>query len=174
MKIPENFPEFLPGKETRDIAAKAAGFGNGRTYQQAKEVVDTDASQSFHLRMLDLFMVLQESGGDKISPFGDSLGVPVGARPTPTSVTRPGSFPGALLQKKGFFIAPIAKGSPVKVVWKRTGTGRRQRMTLMYVFARQVHLKPRFGFRDTVRRVAVEGFPRRFAEALRRVLASAR
>ncbi|MEO5346858.1 MAG: hypothetical protein H7834_10840 [Magnetococcus sp. YQC-9] len=126
------------------------------------------------VRVLDPFMTLQESGGDKISPFGDSLGVPVGARPTPTSVTRPGSFPGALLQKKGFFIAPIAKGSPVKVVWKRTGTGRRQRMTLMYVFARLVHLKPRFGFRDTVRRVAVEGFPRRFAEALRRALASAR
>ena len=31
---PENFPE---GKgETRDLVAKATGFGNGKTYEQAK------------------------------------------------------------------------------------------------------------------------------------------
>ena len=29
--IPENFPE-LPKGDTRDLAAKAAGFGNGKTY----------------------------------------------------------------------------------------------------------------------------------------------
>jgi len=34
----ENFPP-LEGK-TRDIAAKAAGFGNGKTYEQAKKVVE--------------------------------------------------------------------------------------------------------------------------------------
>ena len=37
--IPENFPE-LPKGDTRDLAAKAAGFGNGKTYEQAKMVVD--------------------------------------------------------------------------------------------------------------------------------------
>lgn len=36
---PENFPE---GKgDTRDLAAKAAGFGNGKTYEQAKPPVHT-------------------------------------------------------------------------------------------------------------------------------------
>ena len=34
----ENFPH--PQGATRDIAAKAAGFGNGKTYEQAKMVVD--------------------------------------------------------------------------------------------------------------------------------------
>ncbi|WP_420905617.1 hypothetical protein [Candidatus Magnetaquiglobus chichijimensis] len=126
------------------------------------------------VRVLDPFMRMQEFGGDKQSPFGDSLGVPVGARPTPTSVTRPGSFPGAMLQRKGYFIAPIKHGSHVKGVWKRTGRGRREQMTLMYVFSKQVRLKPRFGFRETVRRMAMEQFPRRFAEALRQALASAR
>jgi hypothetical protein len=42
--IPENFPELndsvIKGKETRDIAAEKSGFGNARTYQQAKAVVE--------------------------------------------------------------------------------------------------------------------------------------
>ena len=124
--------------------------------------------------VLDQFMAMQESGGNKTSPFGDSLGIPVGARPTPTSVTRPGSFPGAMLKRKGYFIAPIKKGSSVKGVWRRTGKGRRERMKLMYVFSRQVRLKPRFGFNETVRKVALENFPRRFSEALQKALETAR
>ena len=47
--------------------------------------------------VMNRFMALQETGGDKTSPFGEALGVPVGARPTPQSVTRPSKFPGALL-----------------------------------------------------------------------------
>ena len=34
----ENFPEVKG--QTRDLAAKASGFGNGKTYEQAKSVVD--------------------------------------------------------------------------------------------------------------------------------------
>src|SRR5690606_5686330 len=39
---PENFPDrgCQPKGDTRDIAAKAAGFGNGKTYEQAKSVVE--------------------------------------------------------------------------------------------------------------------------------------
>lgn len=37
--IQENFPE-LPRGQTRDLAAQVAGFGNGKTYEQAKSVVD--------------------------------------------------------------------------------------------------------------------------------------
>ena len=37
--LPENFPE-VTGKETRNIAAKAAGFGNETTYRQAQKVVE--------------------------------------------------------------------------------------------------------------------------------------
>lgn len=42
--IPENLPE-LPKGDTRDIAAKAAGFGNGKTYEQAKRVTNEAAPE---------------------------------------------------------------------------------------------------------------------------------
>lgn len=38
----ENFPE---GGRARDLAAKAAGFGNGKTYEQAKTVVEKAAPE---------------------------------------------------------------------------------------------------------------------------------
>ena len=40
VQLQENFPE-VPKGQTRDLAAKAAGFGNGKTYEQAKSVVDS-------------------------------------------------------------------------------------------------------------------------------------
>ncbi|MCZ2150863.1 MAG: ParB/RepB/Spo0J family partition protein [Bryobacterales bacterium] len=40
MELPENFPEVEPGAETREIAARKAGFGNAKTYEQAKRVVE--------------------------------------------------------------------------------------------------------------------------------------
>lgn len=42
--IPENFPA-LPKGDTRDLAAKAAGFGNGKTYEQAKKVANEAAPE---------------------------------------------------------------------------------------------------------------------------------
>jgi hypothetical protein len=35
LELQENFPE-IKGKQTRDLAAEKAGFGNARTYEQAK------------------------------------------------------------------------------------------------------------------------------------------
>lgn len=40
----ENFPD-PPKGQTRDLAAKAAGFGNGKTYEQAKTVVEKAAPE---------------------------------------------------------------------------------------------------------------------------------
>ncbi|OJW82860.1 MAG: hypothetical protein BGO66_02965 [Alicycliphilus sp. 69-12] len=40
----ENFPD-PPQGQTRDLAAKAAGFGNGRTYEQAKAVIASGAPE---------------------------------------------------------------------------------------------------------------------------------
>ena len=34
------FHKFPPGVKTRDIAAQKAGFGNAKTYEQAKKVVE--------------------------------------------------------------------------------------------------------------------------------------
>ena len=41
----ENFPQAESGEKTRDIAAKAAGFGNGKTYEQAKKVSNEAAPE---------------------------------------------------------------------------------------------------------------------------------
>ena len=43
-KSPENFPG-LPKGETRDLVAKATGFGNGKTYEQARKVVQEAAPE---------------------------------------------------------------------------------------------------------------------------------
>ena len=40
MELQENIPEVQPGVETREFAAKKAGFGNHKTYEQAKRVVE--------------------------------------------------------------------------------------------------------------------------------------
>ena len=39
-ELPQNFGEALLGKETADVAAEKAGFGNPETYRQAKRVVE--------------------------------------------------------------------------------------------------------------------------------------
>ncbi len=39
-ELPQNFAEVEPGVETREVAAKQAGFGNRTTYEQAKKVVE--------------------------------------------------------------------------------------------------------------------------------------
>ena len=44
IQLPENFPE-VPKGETRDLAAQAAGFGNGKTYEQAKKVTHQAAPE---------------------------------------------------------------------------------------------------------------------------------
>ena len=44
--IVENFPPLAPEGKTRDLAARAAGFGNGKTYEQAKKVTNEAAQRA--------------------------------------------------------------------------------------------------------------------------------
>jgi hypothetical protein len=44
-ELVENLPQVGPGVKTRDFIAKMAGFGNARTYEQAKAVVDLGAPE---------------------------------------------------------------------------------------------------------------------------------
>jgi ParB family chromosome partitioning protein len=41
----ENFPQVAPGTKTRDVAAEKAGFGNPKTYQQARRVVEKGVAE---------------------------------------------------------------------------------------------------------------------------------
>jgi len=43
-QLPADWPEVLTGTETRDIAAKRAGFDSTTAYRRAKQVVDSGAA----------------------------------------------------------------------------------------------------------------------------------
>lgn len=117
----------------------------------------------------DDFMVAQEYGGT-----GESS-VPIGARPSPRSVTRPSKWPSKLLEKPKHFIGPIEEGSGKKVLWRRRYEKKRYPLKLMYVFAHDgVEITPQFRFRETVEQVANTRFVHHFEEQLGRALASAR
>ena len=48
--LPQNFAEVPQGKETREIAADKAGFGNPETYRQAKAVVQNASPELIEAR----------------------------------------------------------------------------------------------------------------------------
>nr|CRH06049.1 Conserved protein of unknown function [Candidatus Magnetococcus massalia] len=125
------------------------------------------------VRVLDPFMALQETGGTKRSHSGDALGVPVGARPNPKSVTRPGKFPSALLKKPNYFIAPLHNDSSTHAVWRRGGRKGRK-LKMMYRFVDRVEIKPRFGFMETVKEVVEARFQENFERAVKEALSTAR
>ena len=117
----------------------------------------------------DQFMLAQEHGGT-----GESS-VPIGARPSPRSVTRRSKWPSRLLEKPKHFIGPIEKGSNQMVLWRRRNKKKGYPLRLMYVFEQGgVTIKPRFAFRDTVEEVASRRFIDHFEEQFSKALASAR
>ena len=150
------------------------------------------------VQVKDDFMALQETGGLRRSRSGDALAVPVGARPTPRSMTRPDKFPGRMLDKSRYFIAPLTSksltarsrdgknvrrrihsqqltGADVgKMAVFRRRSKKRLPIDLMYIFAKQVDVKPRFGFMETVKAVVEARLGENFSEAVRDALASAR
>ncbi|MBF0140110.1 MAG: hypothetical protein HQL74_07505 [Magnetococcales bacterium] len=148
----------------------------------------------------DEFMALQEEGGMKQSITGKALGVPIGARPNPLSTTRPSMFPGALLKKTGYFIAPITGKSLTARSEGKNGYNRRRRMNttlitadhvgkmalwhrrgkkslpidLIYIFESAVKITPRFGFREMAYKKAMEEGPKQFAKAFQKAMETAR
>ena len=107
----------------------------------------------------DQFMMAQEYGGT-----GESS-VPIGARPSPQSVTRQSKWPAKLLTKPKHFIGPIEKGSSQMVLWRRRNKKKHYPIRLMYVFEQGgVEIEPRFGFRETVEQVANNRFVTHFEE----------
>ncbi len=110
----------------------------------------------------DEFMAAQETGGPR-DTRGKASAVPVGARPRPTSITRPSKFPGRL---KNAFPATINGATGI---WQRSGRPRiatkgryvgkkRQPIRLMYLLDQEVDLKPRFEMRETVMGVVRDRF----------------
>ncbi|MBF0602152.1 MAG: hypothetical protein HQL07_00495 [Nitrospirae bacterium] len=79
--------------------------------------------------VLDQFMVLQETGGIK-EKQNHAMSVPVGARSYPKETLPRSKWPSSLLQKKGYFIAPI------------TGKSLTARSQVKGNYRRRIHNKP--------------------------------
>lgn len=138
---------------------------------------------------LDEMLALQEAGGMKTGRGGKKVAVPLAARPTPTSVTRPSSWPGKVITnpKKRAFEVPGRGGT--KLVFQRTGRrskGKRKahalprtpgqrdpNLRLLWVRRPSVKITPRLHFRDDAMAV-VQEWPSIFEQALARAIATAR
>ena len=125
------------------------------------------------VRVLDDFMALQETGGLRKSQSGEALAIPVGARSTPRSVTRPSKFPSRLLEKPRHFIAAFHDDPQTHAVWRRGGRKGRK-LKLMYVFQSQVRLKPRFDFLEVVKLVVEARFAENFNEVMQEAIRTIR
>lgn len=129
---------------------------------------------SYHL---DPMMALQELGGAKKGQGSRSVAVPLAARPTPQAVTKPSTWPGAVIRSKRAFRVKT-KGGDVLIL-QRTGrrkkrqrnaqgqfiaSGKRRRalgpvrfrfageqdpnVRILWMMKRAVQLKPRLHYRD--------------------------
>lgn len=118
----------------------------------------------------DDFMALQARGGTKRrSPV---VGIPIAARPRPTSKTLPSRFPGSLLAKGKHFVGSPFGGRPA--LWRRMGGKRRPKLRLMYVFRPSQGIRKRWPFKATVRRVVQREWPVQSKRALEHALKTAR
>jgi hypothetical protein len=92
-------------------------------------------------------MALHVEGGDKEAKDGGLVAVPLRARRQKKAVTSPSKFPAQLLQKKGFFAAPLADGRAA--IWQRMNNARRGRR-LWWVMEESVDIPPTWPWADLV------------------------
>lgn len=126
----------------------------------------------------DPFMWLQEHGGEKEPASGKQMvAAPIGARPTPQTITTPGRWPGALIQRHKAFT--IRKGD-TSYLFQRLGRtkrgkirknrlsrlpqqGRDPALRLMYVMKPEVDVPARWGFLDEAQRLINARWPLNFS-----------
>lgn len=124
----------------------------------------------------DDFMVLQEKGGAK-TPRGNSIAIPEGARTNKRGIVTAANRPGALRSRPGVFRARIGG---LDGLWQRIRGHKSKRrkgervLKLLFVFKPSVPVSARFGFVETVRKIARSRFARQFELALGQAIKTAR
>lgn len=109
-----------------------------------------------------------EDGGAKRPVSGRSIAIPLGAvRRNRADIITSASRPRALQAKKNVF-------REKDVLYKRTGTGKRQKVQALYLFRRSVALRPRLGMADTAAKVIPRAWPSEAERAINRALSTAR
>ncbi len=109
------------------------------------------------------FAGLQEEGGIK-RPRKKFLAVPT--KNTPKSRRKAGGAGVMMKQKKTF---ATASG-----IYRRKGGKRNQTIEKLYTFTEKARVRPRFGFKDIARKVALHRFKKNFETALTKALRTAR
>lgn len=119
----------------------------------------------------DRFMALQAQGGERAGKGSGAVAVPVAARRDKAAITRPGKWPGKILDNSGFK-AKIGNGH--LGVFKRIGKGKRARTVLFYVLAKRVAVRARWPLAAQVNATAARVWPGLIRAALADALAGAK
>ena len=123
---------------------------------------------------LDDFMVLQETGGVK-TPSGSNLAIPEDVRTSKAGLVLAGNRPAALRGNPGVFRARIGG---LDGLWQRMTKRSRKKtgraLKLLFVFKPSVQVPARFGFIETVKRIAKARFASRFREAFDQAVRTAK
>ena len=109
------------------------------------------------------FADLQESGGTK-RPRGRMIAVPTAK--TPKSRRKAGGAAVMMKQKKTF--------ATKTGIYRRKGGKKNQTIEKVFTFTKKARVRPRFGFKDIARKVAVRRFPNHFYKSLTQALRTAR
>jgi protein gp37/ParB-like chromosome segregation protein Spo0J len=116
----EKFPQVADGSKTREVAAKAAGFGNDKTYRDAKKVVEDGAPE---------LLAAMDAGEVSISAAAKLTSLPSGEQAD------------AVAQPKQEMLA-IAKEAPAAKAAKREGKAEPTYVTLAQWNAMHERLRP--------------------------------
>ncbi len=114
------------------------------------------------------FLAQHEDGGTKTPRDGRSIAIPLpGARRNKGDIVTVANRPRALLAKKQAFRKD-------DLLLKRTGRGKRAKLTALFVFKRSVRIRPRLGMEATAERVVPDVWERIAGAAIDRALATAK
>lgn len=117
----------------------------------------------------DAFMETQAEGGTKRAHGGKLLAIPSKARPSPSALTRPSTWPGRLRRaKKGAYI-PDSRGPLMFARDRKTG----RLGSLLWVLRKSVRVPRRWHFADRVEAAVAESFPRIAVGVLEKIAADA-
>lgn len=116
-------------------------------------------------------MALQAEGGVKAGE-GHDVAVPVRARASPGAVTRPATWPGRLLARKGFFATRGAHGGGL--IFQRIGRGAKKSLRLWWVLKNEVKIEPRWPFSELAAATVKRELATNFHAAMDRALQTKR
>ena len=117
-----------------------------------------------------LDMSLHATGGVKRGRTGKDLGVPVGARPTPSAKTTKAKFPGAMMKKRKYF-RQVVNGRPG--IWRRMGK-KRYPIRLMWLLQPSVKISKDWPFEAQVQRAVFLVWAKNLKRSLDSALKTAR